>query len=194
MLPGDMIEVNDCKNGKGYVKREFIAMASTGKFLCWSTDKEFAVAWEYAREIDPFKELKECETLGARFECRRKNGIWSEIIYNTPNWHKHLEYRIKGDIAIEQFKTHHKEITAWWDGTEVEYYSNYKNKWIVKGNPFWSVDTKYRIKKTKTIYEWIYKDVNIWQISGLLLTEVEAKEHFKGCEYKKTDRSWSMPN
>jgi hypothetical protein len=47
--------------------------------------------------------------------------------------------------------------------------------------------------KTKIVKEWLYKDVlNIWHISGNLLTDEEAKEYFKMPKYKPTGREFEV--
>ena len=197
MKTGDLIEVDYTADFKSSIIREFIGMTSTNKFLCWTLNKEYAVVLDYGREISKFKELKECETLGARFECKSSRSEWGDIGEPGPLWLDGAEYRIKDDITPEQFKKHYKEIIAWWNGAEIEFRDmKGDRKW--EYNPrqdalTWRLDHQYRVKKpkTKTVYEWVYKPGNYWQVYHRLITEEEAKEFFT-CRYQKTGRNWEV--
>ena len=48
----------------------------------------------------------------------------------------------------------HKEVfDAWLGGAEVQYYGEKTKKWIDINNPYWGLETKYRIKPTKIEFE-----------------------------------------
>jgi len=196
MLAGEIIEVSKYKRFSISEKREFIAMTSNNKFLCWNDDKTCAIAWEYGRETDQLKELKECEVLGARFECKSSRSEWGDIGEPGPLWLDGTEYRIKDGITPEQFKKHPKEIIAWWDGAEIEYLSSIDDTWKspLDNEPTWGVNNTYRIKEIKTVYEWIYQkyDKGSWCIDQVLRTEKEATNHFGFVKHKKTGRSFEI--
>ena len=50
------------------------------------------------------------------------------------------------------------------------------------------------IANTKTIYEWMFKEDGSWYLGGTLETEEDAGKLFNKCEYKKTGRSWEVPD
>ena len=135
--------------------------------------------------------MKECEALGARFELLDIINNWKDMP-SKPLWLKNAKYRIKGGITPEQFKKHHKEIVAWWDGAEIEYLSS-DGEWWATDTLCWDIDTEYRVKepKTKTVYEWMFKHESHWKPYYKFITEEEAKDYFT-CEYKKTGRSWEV--
>jgi hypothetical protein len=41
---------------------------------------------------------------------------------------------------------HQKEIKAWADGADIQWYSNTTEKWNVTNEPLWCTKTKYRVK------------------------------------------------
>ena len=48
--------------------------------------------------------------------------------------------------------------------------------------------------KTKVVYEWIYLTISgSWFLASCIITEEEASNTFKQGEYKKTGRSWEVP-
>jgi hypothetical protein len=190
---GDMIEVSDSIDFEDFEIREFIDMTNEGKYLCWSENKINALSWRYGKEIDLFKELKECAKFGAIIELYDEDiENWIEI---KPSWIRDIKYRIKGGIAPEQFKKHPKEIMAWWNGAEIEYFNPDDNNWCnTNGKPLWNVHVKYRIKEPKIVYEWLYKPGDTWLLSAKILTEEEAFNNFKSWKYMKTGRSWEVPD
>jgi hypothetical protein len=196
MKPGDIIEVSKYECGK-YCKREFIAMTSDNRFLCWNENKNSASAWEYGRDIDKLKELKECEALGAQFEYfNSARQEW--VAKDKPVWSKFTKYRIKSNISPEEFKKHSKEIIAWWGGAKIQYYNNPKTKWSAANLPLWSINVKYRIKpkKAKTIHEFLYRaDISKeFVLSSYPRTLKYIKENFKNNGYILTGRSWKLPD
>lgn len=49
--------------------------------------------------------------------------------------------------------------------------------------------------QTKIVYEWMYKSKSGgWHISSCLITEEQAAKNFINDSYKKTGRSWEMPD
>ena len=57
----------------------------------------------------------------------------------------------------------HKEIKAWADGAEIEWWSDLQEKWEIAKDPVWSDVNKYRIKPQlkETQYLYVYED-DIW--------------------------------
>jgi hypothetical protein len=155
----EMIEVKD-NSRNSWHEREFISMTSEDKYLCWDKEKKTAYAWNDARPIDEFEKLKKCYQLGAKFEyqlsdgnweqCKKFNGNWCE-----PNWLTDRVYRIIDDIEPKQFLKHHREIVAYWDGKEIEYYNTTLEGWTLSDDPLWGLNIKYRIKKEPLyFYQW----------------------------------------
>ena len=72
-----------------------------GKYLAWAyattveeAEKRYStVEWDYAREIGPFRELKEAFESGEDIQYRYKKGDWVDT--PDPVWHTSYEYRIK---------------------------------------------------------------------------------------------------
>ena len=72
-----------------------------GKYIAWGGAKTIEEAekitvttpWNYAREIDPFRELKEAFERGEDIQYRYKSGDWTDT--PNPSWHPLHEYRIK---------------------------------------------------------------------------------------------------
>ena len=157
---GEMITVWDTENKK--YKREFIAITEDNKYVCYLTSKNDAYIWNYAEPIDEFKKLKKCYELGARFEYRYLGKIeWHNCISNgkfvQPKWYTNSEYRIKNGIEPEKFLKHHKEIIAWWNGAEIEYYDSCIKEWKDVRNPFWTMLNQYRVKEEpKTVAKYRY--------------------------------------
>ena len=51
--------------------------------------------------------------------------------------------------------------------------------------------------KTKIVKEWMHKSAvgdNLWFIIDKLMTDEEAKRHFKGLKYKPTGREFEVPD
>lgn len=72
-----------------------------GKYIAWSgaetveeaEKKTVTAAWDYAREIDPFRELKKAWARGEDIQYRYKSDDWIDT--PDPAWHPFYEYRIK---------------------------------------------------------------------------------------------------
>ena len=193
MKAGDIIEVSQDEIYRFPFEREFIGMTSNYEFLCWDSKKTYAYVWNYGRKIDQFKELKECEALGAKFEyvAYFNNLKWEELD-GAPKWNENAKYRIKGGITPEQFKKHNKEIIAWWNGAEIEFYNGINEAWVIPNlYPTWEINTKYRVKDDKTVYEWMYYKAGAWHTHNKLMTKEQAKAHFIST-YKETGRSWEI--
>ena len=107
MKTGDMIEVSSWIEFTKCYEREFIGIYSEAdRYICWNEDKTKIDIWSFGREIDPFRELKECEALGARFEFLYE-AEWVDT--SKPSWLEYIKYRIKGGITVEQFKANHEK-------------------------------------------------------------------------------------
>lgn len=48
----------------------------------------------------------------------------------------------------------HKEIKAWADGNDIEYFSPSSNIWNSATTPIWSSSTQYRVKPKEPIWEY----------------------------------------
>lgn len=79
-----------------------VFMKKNGKYLAWYGAETFKEAeemisvslWEYAREIDPFRELKEAYKQGKTIQCvKKKNTNW--VNCTCPTWDTDYDYRIK---------------------------------------------------------------------------------------------------
>jgi len=82
------------------------------------------------------------------------------------------------------------------DGGEVEYRSYSYPEWKDAVTPIWNFNKyDYRIKeKTKTVYEWMFKDnLGNWFVSDSLFTEEEAKKYIS-FPAQKTGRQWEVSN
>lgn len=54
----------------------------------------------------------------------------------------------------------HKEIKAWADGAEIEWWNDVHQRWEIEKEPMWSCINKYRIKPqpVEPQYLYVYKD------------------------------------
>ena len=70
---------------------------------------------------------------------------WATIL--EPCWDYYSKYHIKGDISIKRWEVHKELIKAYWEGAEIEFYSNIEKDWVfIDGEPYWYSDYKYRVK------------------------------------------------
>jgi hypothetical protein len=148
---GDIITVHEHEDAMKF-NREFITMSPAGDYLCWNPTHTQADTWHYAEPIDEFKLLKECINLNAIIEVLGTDGEWfqtlnSMLCFDLPR----DNYRIKDNISPEQFLKHHKDIVAFWDGSEIELL-HADGRFTTKKNPTWRIDATYRIKPEPTYY------------------------------------------
>ena len=95
-------------------------------------------------------------------------------------------------MTRESYKKHKELIEAWGAGAEIEYRED-SDSWRPVAVPQWHLLYEYRIKsKDETLYEWMIKGFSSWWIANVLYTIEEAKENFKGRDYKQTGRSWKL--
>lgn len=82
-------------------ERRVVFGKKNDKYLAWDfadTVEEAKIstnscAWNYAREIDPFRELKKAWARGEDIQYRYKSDDWIDT--PDPAWHPFYEYRIK---------------------------------------------------------------------------------------------------
>jgi hypothetical protein len=117
---------------------------------------------------DKFTELKRAHSEGAIIECSTQGGINWFAIDPYEGFSDSYEYRIKGNINIKQWDKWKDLIKAWWDGTEIEIFDTFSNKWIDIYEPSWATHCEYRIKPS----QWEMKPAE-WYIS----TYGEVVEH-----------------
>ena len=82
---------------------------------------------------------------------------------------------------INPFRIDECDLKGWWS------YFNGKNEFTV-------VEPK---TKTKIVKEWMYNStggISQWYIVDKLMTDNEAKEHFKEHEHKPTGREFEVPD
>jgi len=177
-------------------------MTAENKYLCWREGKKTAYAWENARPVDKFKDLKKCYKLGARIEhqlldgnwgkCKTTSGKWCE-----PAWVPNRIYRIKDGITPEQFLKHHKEILAYWDGKKIEYCNKSEEEWKNTDYPSWHLENRYRIKE-KSIYYYQWEKLtgngNTIETLGYATDEYAEDYNYTGKGWRKIEtskRTWN---
>lgn len=89
-----------------------------GKYIAWinATTVEEAkkiagvVTWKFARETDPFMELKKAYAMGEDIQCRHKTiiDIWQDT--DMPAWNESYEYRIKPKTKYVPFTFEDAEL------------------------------------------------------------------------------------
>ena len=112
---------------------------------------------------DPFLDLKQCYSEGARIEYSIFSGNkkrWLEVTQVSDLW-CNLEYRIKDDISVEQWNQSSTTIKAYWNGSEIESTANRTNTFQKDEIPEWSLLSKYRIQTLKLTKKQILKKYNI---------------------------------
>jgi len=112
---------------------------------------------------DQFKDLKRVVSEGARIELSSSFLRNWKTLRGQPIWECKLEqYRIKGNISIEQWDKHKEVIKEFWKGTKVEYYECITNEWHKASCPSWSL-LKYRVKPKPKVEE-----LSIQQLENML--------------------------
>ena len=189
---GTLIEVSNYTNFKDSRTREFIAMSSENKYLCWTENKIDASTWKYARRADKLIELKECHATGAKIEYKNIYDSW--VPTDKPTWDESLEYRIKDGITPEKFKKFRKEIIAHWEGERIELFNAFIEEWQSVEDIDWNLTYRYRVKSTKTVHEFLYKaDLSKeFVLSTKPRTLKYIEENFT--DYILTGRSWEVPD
>ena len=98
---------------------------------------------------DKLKDLKKAHSEGAIIEFYSiAGGKWLDADNNKPVWHKHTNYRIKGNISIESWAVHQDLIKQWGEGAEIEvWYAG--EDWEDVTGAAWLPNEIYRIKQAK---------------------------------------------
>ncbi len=93
--------VMEVSSNNVYWRTGVVFAKKNGFYLAWNDaetireagNKVDVMCWEYAREIDPFRELKKAYARGEDIQYRYKGGGWIDT--PVPDWDEVHEYRIK---------------------------------------------------------------------------------------------------
>ena len=120
-----------------------------------------------------------------QFICRL-GGEWQSLV-GEPNWSSTNYYDHRIHPLNEFIKAHNAgETVMWQDAVVGESFGWDHPKW--KPEDFTIVQKP----KTKTVYEWMWRENCNWYVNAKLVTEQEAYEQYEGLDYKKTGRSWEV--